>query len=132
MKYMILLAFAGVLLFCLTVIGTITSCNKPLTYTPRATTVKSNDRYCNKYQTIVIDSCEYVFEFTEHSSWGSHKGNCRFCASRARATQRILASTHDNMSALVDSEATPPEFIEVEEWPGKRFVLEKPQTGKAQ
>jgi hypothetical protein len=36
------------------------------------------------YQTIVIDSCEYVYVFNGNASWGSHKGNCKFCAERLK------------------------------------------------
>ena len=36
------------------------------------------------YQTVVIDSCEYIYVMNGNASWGSHKGNCRFCAERAK------------------------------------------------
>lgn len=34
------------------------------------------------YKTVIIDSCEYVYVMSGHLTWGSHKGNCRFCAAR--------------------------------------------------
>jgi hypothetical protein len=34
------------------------------------------------YQTVVIDSCEYVYIDMGYASWGSHKGNCKFCEAR--------------------------------------------------
>lgn len=42
----------------------------------------SNDGRC-PYQTIVVDSCEYLYVQNGNASWGSHKGNCKFCAERA-------------------------------------------------
>lgn len=30
-------------------------------------------------QIITIDSCEYIYIAYGKSSWGSHKGNCKFC-----------------------------------------------------
>ena len=30
----------------------------------------------------VIDSCEYIRVCSGSRSWGSHKGNCKFCAER--------------------------------------------------
>ncbi len=32
----------------------------------------------------VIDSCEYVKVGSGQGVWGSHKGNCRFCAERSK------------------------------------------------
>lgn len=34
------------------------------------------------YKTIVMDSCEYIYVSNANASWGSHKGNCKFCAER--------------------------------------------------
>jgi hypothetical protein len=34
------------------------------------------------YQTVEIDSCEYIFVGAGNASWGSHKGNCKFCKER--------------------------------------------------
>ena len=31
---------------------------------------------------VVIDSCEYIKVGSSTSTWGSHKGNCKFCTSR--------------------------------------------------
>jgi hypothetical protein len=40
------------------------------------------------YQTVVIDSCEYIFVQNGSASWGSHKGNCKFCAERTDKEQK--------------------------------------------
>lgn len=31
---------------------------------------------------VVIDSCEYIKTDGGNATWGSHKGNCKFCAER--------------------------------------------------
>lgn len=31
---------------------------------------------------VIIDSCEYVHVFYGDMTWGSHKGNCKFCKIR--------------------------------------------------
>lgn len=36
-----------------------------------------------EYETVVLDSCEYVYVTAGPASWGSHKGNCKFCAERS-------------------------------------------------
>lgn len=36
------------------------------------------------YEVVVIDSCEYVYVVHGYSTWGSHKGNCRFCSERLK------------------------------------------------
>jgi hypothetical protein len=33
--------------------------------------------------TVIIDSCEYIYVSYGNASWGSHKGNCKYCAMRA-------------------------------------------------
>ena len=33
---------------------------------------------------VEIDSCEYVLVSWGNATWGSHKGNCKYCAMRAR------------------------------------------------
>lgn len=35
---------------------------------------------------LIIDSCEYIYADQGYASWGSHKGNCKFCAERAKRT----------------------------------------------
>ena len=71
MKKIILLAFAAVIMV---------GCE---------TTVERNAVVCNKwYQTIVIDSCEYLSHSQE---WDlTHKGNCRFCAERRQRELKEL------------------------------------------
>ena len=54
--------------------------------------VKSEiNRIKTNYKVIVIDSCEYIYyhDDTPFSGNGylAHKGNCRFCAERARKLQ---------------------------------------------
>ena len=34
------------------------------------------------YEIVVIDSCEYIHIQNGDASWGTHKGNCKFCAER--------------------------------------------------
>jgi hypothetical protein len=41
---------------------------------------------------IIIDSCEYVVVHQGNASWGSHKGNCKYCAARAAQRDSILVS----------------------------------------
>jgi hypothetical protein len=36
------------------------------------------------YQIVEIDSCEYIYVMNSNASWGSHKGNCKFCAERVK------------------------------------------------
>lgn len=36
---------------------------------------------------ITIDSCEYIYIPLGYSSWGSHKGNCKFCKQRNSLNQ---------------------------------------------
>lgn len=31
-----------------------------------------------------IDSCEYIIVNAGYATWGSHKGNCKFCMERER------------------------------------------------
>lgn len=31
---------------------------------------------------LTIDSCEYIRITSGNSTWGSHKGNCKFCLKR--------------------------------------------------
>lgn len=33
---------------------------------------------------VVIDSCEYIKINGGNATWGSHKGNCKFCAERSK------------------------------------------------
>lgn len=33
---------------------------------------------------IVIDSCEYLYSYNFNATWCTHKGNCKFCAERAK------------------------------------------------
>lgn len=39
------------------------------------------------YQTLVIDSCEYIYVQNGNASWGAHKGSCKFCAERLKNKQ---------------------------------------------
>lgn len=44
---------------------------------------ESNERLARKvYQTIVVDSCEYLSLSDERRYDMAHKGNCRFCKER--------------------------------------------------
>lgn len=33
-------------------------------------------------EVLIIDSCEYIKIKGGNASWGSHKGNCKFCLTR--------------------------------------------------
>ena len=33
---------------------------------------------------VIIDSCEYIKTNSGNATWGSHKGNCKFCAKRSK------------------------------------------------
>lgn len=33
---------------------------------------------------ITIDSCEYIRINNGYRTWGSHKGNCKYCAERSK------------------------------------------------
>jgi hypothetical protein len=33
---------------------------------------------------VVIDSCEYIKINGGNATWGSHKGNCKFCIERSK------------------------------------------------
>jgi hypothetical protein len=39
---------------------------------------------CDDVLIVVIDSCEYLRFSCGNATWGSHKGNCRFCAERRK------------------------------------------------
>ena len=49
---------------------------------PMQTEVRGTDE--RNYQTIVIDSCEYLIRQNGHAGFMSHKGNCKFCAERSK------------------------------------------------
>lgn len=33
-------------------------------------------------EVIEVDGCEYIYISNGNASWGSHKGNCKFCAKK--------------------------------------------------
>lgn len=33
-------------------------------------------------EVVEIDGCEYIYVPNGNASWGSHKGNCKFCLAR--------------------------------------------------
>lgn len=39
--------------------------------------------YGQQIEVVTIDSCEYVYFSNGNASWGSHKGNCKFCLARS-------------------------------------------------
>lgn len=44
---------------------------------------EANDKfYGNSIEIHTIDSCEYIYIPSGNASWGSHKGNCKFCKER--------------------------------------------------
>ena len=36
---------------------------------------------------FTIDSCEYIRVNSGNGTWGSHKGNCKFCAERNKKAE---------------------------------------------
>ena len=44
------------------------------------------NRFTTVYQTIIVDSCEYI----SGASRIAHKGNCRFCAERRKQELKEL------------------------------------------
>lgn len=47
---------------------------------------ESNERLARKvYQTIVVDSCEYLSLSDESRYDMTHKGNCKYCSQRRKA-----------------------------------------------
>ncbi len=36
----------------------------------------------SKVEIVIFDNCEYIDVNRGQASWGSHKGNCKFCAER--------------------------------------------------
>jgi hypothetical protein len=49
---------------------------------PMQTEARGTD--ARNYQTIVIDSCEYLIRQSGHAGFMSHKGNCKFCTERSK------------------------------------------------
>lgn len=39
--------------------------------------------YGQNVEVTIIDSCEYVYFPNGNASWGTHKGNCKFCLARS-------------------------------------------------
>jgi hypothetical protein len=37
----------------------------------------------SQVEVVEIDGCEYIFVPNGNASWGTHKGNCKFCLSRS-------------------------------------------------
>ncbi len=40
------------------------------------------EEFSQSYHVVIIDSCEYIFVPYGDASWGSHKGNCKYCKLR--------------------------------------------------
>ena len=62
------------LILLLTVVAFLSSCET------KNVEIKNTDVVIQgtRIQTFVIDSCEYIVGY----SWGSHKGNCKYCKKR--------------------------------------------------
>lgn len=58
-------------------------CNKP---TNNIEAPVGSNPFTSTFQTIIIDSCEYIIG----SYKLAHKGNCKFCAERRRKEQEEL------------------------------------------
>jgi hypothetical protein len=67
------------LVLCTVLLSTLFSCGFETNVESKETDFKI---FGNKIKVIEIDNCEYVFIENGQSSWGSHKGNCKFCTQR--------------------------------------------------
>lgn len=72
------IAFAYVLLVVVFLIG----CEKDKTKSEVIKQEVKEEFYGQKIEIVVIDSCEYLYVSNGNASWGSHKGNCKFCLKR--------------------------------------------------
>lgn len=72
------IAFAYVLLAVVFLIG----CEKNKTKSEVVKEKVKQEFYGEKIEIAVIDSCEYLYVSNGNASWGSHKGNCKFCLQR--------------------------------------------------
>jgi len=70
-----LIAFAYVLLAVVFLVG----CDMHTNINKKTTGLKY---YGQDISVFEIDSCEYVYISNGNASWGSHKGNCKFCLQR--------------------------------------------------
>lgn len=54
--------------------------------------------YGQPIEIITIDSCEYIYVGNGNASWGSHKGNCKFCTERNKisSAQTPVDTTNDS------------------------------------
>lgn len=73
-----LIAFAYVLLAVVFLIG----CEKDKTKSEVIKQEVKQEFYGQNIEIVVIDSCEYLYVSNGNASWGSHKGNCKFCLQR--------------------------------------------------
>lgn len=71
-----LIAFAYVLLAVVLFVG----CDMDTTINTKTTGLKYYGRDISVFE---IDSCEYIYVSNLDASWGSHKGNCKFCLQRS-------------------------------------------------
>ena len=46
--------------------------------------ILSHDVLDRHVKIFVIDDCEYIYVLDGSGSWGSHKGNCKFCLERSK------------------------------------------------
>ena len=73
------IAFAYVLLAVVFLIG----CEKDKTKLEVVKEEVKQEFYGQNIEIVVIDSCEYLYVSNGNASWGSHKGNCKFCLARS-------------------------------------------------
>lgn len=67
------------LFYLLTLSFIFSSCDTRTTFEIK----KENKLYYGRnVETIIYDSCEYIRFPKGTSTWGSHKGNCKFCKER--------------------------------------------------
>lgn len=66
-------------LFCLGIILLFCSCETTIHHE------ELDEKYHGTNVVIfTIDSCEYIKVGTGNSTWGSHKGNCKYCQARRK------------------------------------------------
>jgi hypothetical protein len=70
-------SFAYMLLMAVIIFG----CDERQERPPIQTEQRGTDD--KNYETIVIDSCEYLIRTSIHQGFMSHKGNCKFCKQRS-------------------------------------------------
>lgn len=78
----IIFAFAAGILFLILFAS---SCGNP-NDTNKSQEDLMNEYYVRNSHVLIYDSCEYIYFNIQGFTWGSHKGNCKFCVERNKKT----------------------------------------------